>query len=169
MPIIYPIVTSTGGGGGGSGDATSIRGTTISTNTPQNFQVLTYQNFGTPEWRASSVPKVYTIFSNPTYFTGTSGTEITKFKIGDLADQTEQYYSSFFAINADISNGQTGSITISGSLDGIVLDNFFITSSQDFFSYNNFSLTASSIYTVFASSSNTNSQFKIYNLLIRYQ
>lgn len=164
MPITYPVSS----GGGGSSNATQLRGIDISTNSPQNFQVLTYQNFGTPEWRPGNTNQLLAVYSSPNYFSGTSEVEVTKFKVGDLAAQPTQEFGSYISFQASIENNQTASFKVSGSNEGILINNFPI-SSSDFLFYSELPLSASSIYTVFVSSSNVSSQFKIYNISVRFQ
>jgi hypothetical protein len=156
MSIIYPIVQ--GGGGGGGGDATSLRGVNINTNTPQEGNVLYFDG---SDWKPNTLQTFIPFYAAPTYFTGTDQQEVTKLSFANLLPGTGQVYLKF---TATVNDPHTGSLSLSGSEEGFVFQNQHITSS-DFSTLVQANLSASSQYTLFASSSNASSQFKIYHLL----
>lgn len=154
MSIIYPIVQ----GGGGGGDATSLRGINISSNTPAEGQVLYFNNV---DWEARFLQNFLQMYAAPTYFTGASPTEVTKISFSNFIQGSGSVY---FRLTSGIQDSYTGSFSISGTNEGYVLENQHITSNDPVTLAQVF-VSASSLYTVFASSSSPSSGFKIYSII----
>jgi hypothetical protein len=171
MSISYPnsvtvINNITSSGGGGSGDATSIVGYPIITGTLANNHFIIYDSFA-QQWKNIQYKGDYSIslLATPTNASGTIQQELTRFCIPSELGNIEAFCFASYKLDGN----ETGSFVISGSVEGIVASELVSGGTEvGSILLQGVSLTGSNPYYLVASSSNTASDFKIYNASITF-
>jgi hypothetical protein len=169
MSISYPnsvTVINNITSSGGSGDATSIGGYPITTGTLADKDFIVFDSMN-QQWINREYKGDYSIslLATPTNASGTVQQELTRFSLpADLGNANAFCFASY-----KLDGNETGSFVISGSIDGIIASQLVSGSTEvGAILLQGVALTGSYPYYLVASSSNTASDFKIYNASITF-